>query len=105
MENINLIKKNMFKTMLISYVLRPLIIPIFMVLQSDTIVTQIGSWKTKVEAVLDAAMAICVIGGGFIIFMQYMQGNDQAQKNFIKLIIGVAIMKLITYLVGMFALV
>jgi hypothetical protein len=75
-----------------------------MMLQSAEIVTQIGSWQTKVKAVLDAAMAICVIGGGFIIFMQYMQGNDQAQKNFIKLIIGVAIMQLITYLVGMFAL-
>ena len=95
----------MFKTMLISYVLRPLIIPIFMMLQSETIVTQIGNWKTKVEAVLDAAMAICVIGGGFIIFMQYMQGNDQAQKNFIKLIIGLAIMGLISFVTEMFIVV
>jgi hypothetical protein len=50
-------------------------------------------------------MAICVIGGGFIIFMQYMQGNDQAQKNFIKLIIGLAIMGLISLVTEMFIVV
>ena len=101
----------MFKTMLISYVLRPLIIPIFMVLQvaadaKTTLLTnKIGGWGQQVTYVLNSAVAICTIGGGFIIFMQYMQGNDQAQKNFIKLIIGVGIMKLITYVVGMFAIV
>ena len=66
---------------------------------------KIAGWGQEITFVLNSAVAICTIGGGFIIFMQYMQGNDQAQKNFIKLIIGVAIMKLITYLVGMFALV
>jgi len=104
MENINLIKKNMFKTMLISYVLRPVLIPIFMMLTEDDITTAIKLWGGRIKGVLDAAMAVCVIGGGFIIFMQYMQGNDQAQKNFIKLIIGVAIMQLISFVMGVFAL-
>jgi hypothetical protein len=73
--------------------------------EKTTLLTnKIGKWGQQVTFVLNSAVAICTIGGGFIIFMQYMQGNDQAQKNFIKLIIGVAIMQLITYLVGMFAL-
>ena len=72
--------------------------------KTTLLTNKIGGWGQQVTFVLNSAVAICTIGGGFIIFMQYMQGNDQAQKNFIKLIIGVGIMKLITYVVGMFAI-
>lgn len=98
----------MFKTMLISYVLRPLIIPIFMMLQDKKtleLTNKIAGWGQEITFVLNSAVAICTIGGGFIIFMQYMQGNDQAQKNFIKLIIGLAIMGLISYVTEMFIVV
>jgi uncharacterized YccA/Bax inhibitor family protein len=47
-------------------------------------------------------VAIFAIVGGFLVFFQYMQGNDQAQKNFIKFIIGLAIMGLINVLVTFF---
>ena len=100
----------MFKTMLMSFMLRALKITIFIIdaAPSDNttiIVSTVKAWGEQIKLVLNSVVAVCVIGGGFLIFMQYMQGNDQAQKNFIKLIIGVGIMKLITYVVGMFAIV
>ena len=40
--------------------------------------------------------------GGFLIFIQYMQGNEQAQKNFIRFIIGLAIFGLVALVANMF---
>jgi len=63
---------------------------------------QIADWQTKIRLIVNAIVAIFAIVGGFLVFFQYMQGNDQAQKNFIKFIIGLAIMGLINMLIKFF---
>ena len=68
----------------------------------STVATQIADWQTKIRLIVNAIVAIFAIVGGFLVFFQYMQGNDQAQKNFIKFIIGLAIMGLINMLIKFF---
>ena len=63
---------------------------------------QIIIWKDLIRTIVNSMVAIFAIVGGFLVFFQYMQGNDQAQKNFIKFIIGLAIMGLINMLVTFF---
>ncbi len=63
---------------------------------------KIEEWKEVVQTSLNAGVAVFAIVGGFLIFIQYMQGNDQAQKNFIKFVIGLAIFALIDLIVGVF---
>ena len=63
---------------------------------------QITAWQTKIRLIVNTIVAIFAIVGGFLVFFQYMQGNDQAQKNFIKFIIGLAIMGLINVLIKFF---
>lgn len=52
---------------------------------------KIEEWGTTIDQVLKAAVAIFAVVGSFLIFIQYMQGNEQAQKNLIRFIIGLAI--------------
>jgi len=53
--------------------------------------SKITEWGEIVKTALNAVVVIFAVVGGFIIFLQYMQGNEQAQKNFIKFVIGLAI--------------
>ena len=63
---------------------------------------QLLSWKKTIGKSLNVAVAVFALGGGFIIFLQYMQGNDQAQKNFVKFAIGLGIFALIDAIVQIF---
>jgi|GEM_PF-2715392 len=63
---------------------------------------QINYWGTTIKTTLDAAVAVFAIVGGFIIFIQYMQGNEQAQKNFIKFVIGLSIFALAEGILAVF---
>lgn len=62
---------------------------------SSEITSQIDKWKEDVKTILDAAVAAFTIAGGFIVFLQYMQGSEQAQRNFIRFLSGLAIFGLI----------
>ena len=67
-----------------------------------TIETQLSSWGGTIRTILNVITAIFAIVGGFLVFFQYMQGNDQAQKNFIKFVIGLAIVGLVNLIVSFF---
>ncbi len=69
---------------------------------STAAISAIGSWQVAIKDIFNAAVAVFGIVGGFIIFVQYMQGNEQAQKNFIKFVIGLAIFGIISYIVQVF---
>jgi hypothetical protein len=56
--------------------------------------TNISAWKTSIAVILHSVVAVFASVGGFLIFCQYMQANDQAQKNFIKFLTGLAIIGL-----------
>lgn len=67
-----------------------------------TIDGQLTVWGGTIRTILNVVTAIFAIVGGFLVFFQYMQGNDQAQKNFIKFIIGLAIVGLVNLIVTFF---
>ena len=69
---------------------------------TGTIDTQIQGWASGIQNILKIVVGLFAIIGGFLIFLQYMQGNDQAQKNFIKFIIGLAIFGLVRLIAGFF---
>jgi hypothetical protein len=69
---------------------------------SANLVEKIDNWGQEITTVLNAVVGIFSIVGGFIIFIQYMQGNEQAQKNFIRFIIGLAIFGLVTLIANLF---
>ena len=73
-----------------------------LIISDDTVIKKIIEWKDLIRTIVNSMVAIFAIVGGFLVFFQYMQGNDQAQKNFIKFIIGLAIMGLINMLVTFF---
>ncbi|WP_299604008.1 hypothetical protein [uncultured Aquimarina sp.] len=75
------------------------IAPVF---AQDTVEGQIAEWSTSIRAILNAAVGIFSIGGGFLIFIQYMQGNEQAQKNFVRFIMGLAIFGLVALIANIF---
>ena len=64
--------------------------------------TNISVWKTSITEVLYGIVAVFASVGGFLIFCQYMQANDQAQKNFIKFLTGLAIIGLAELIVTFF---
>ena len=69
---------------------------------ASNINNKINEWGKDVKTVLNAVVGIFSIVGGFLIFIQYMQGNEQAQKNFIRFIIGLAIFGLIAFIANIF---
>lgn len=75
---------------------------LFLPLQTTTIDSQLTTWGETIRTILNVTTAIFAIVGGFLVFFQYMQGNDQAQKNFIKFIIGLAIVGLVNLIVTFF---
>ncbi|WP_271781975.1 hypothetical protein [Aquimarina algiphila] len=64
--------------------------------------TKLTEWGDQIKTILNAVVGIFSIGGGFLIFIQYMQGNEQAQKNFIRFIIGLAIFGLVALIANIF---
>lgn len=91
----------MFEIIVMTNLLDMILIP-FSIADTTDLVEQIQEWGTELKTVLNATVALFGIVGGFIVFLQYMQGNDQAQKNFIKFMIGLAIMGLISLITGFF---
>jgi hypothetical protein len=75
---------------------------IFLFQAAQGIDTQLLEWGKSIKSILNIVTAIFAIVGGFLVFFQYMQGNDQAQKNFIKFIIGLAIVGLVNVIVTFF---
>lgn len=70
--------------------------------QATDVENQLGIWGDSIKTILNAVVGIFSIGGGFLIFIQYMQGNEQAQKNFIRFIIGLAIFGLVALIANIF---
>lgn len=75
---------------------------IFLLFQDTAVADQLEDWGETIRTILNVVTAIFAIVGGFLVFFQYMQGNDQAQKNFIKFVIGLAIVGLVNLIVGFF---
>ncbi|WP_166923447.1 hypothetical protein [Flavobacterium poyangense] len=71
-------------------------------LYQATIDSQLITWGASIRKIINVVTAIFAIVGGFLVFFQYMQGNDQAQKNFIKFIIGLGIVGLVNVIVTFF---
>lgn len=69
---------------------------------TGTIETKITGWTTTLKTSLNAGVAAFAIVGAFLIFIQYMQGNEQAQKNFVRFVIGLAIFGLVDVITHVF---
>ena len=70
--------------------------------QAFAIDDKISGWANNVDTALNLAVGVFAVVGAFLIFIQYMQGNEQAQKNLIRFIIGLAIFGLSAQLVTLF---
>jgi len=70
--------------------------------QETNIITKMNSWKSTLKTVLNVGVAVFALVGGFLIFIQYMQGNESAQKNFIRFVIGLAIFGLVDLVAQVF---
>ncbi|MEM9001362.1 MAG: hypothetical protein AAGB24_13950 [Bacteroidota bacterium] len=77
--------KSNYKTIIFSMMMLLVSSPIF------AVDAQITTWGDIVKTSLDAAVAVFAVVGGFLIFIQYMQGNEQAQKNLIRFVIGLGV--------------
>lgn len=64
--------------------------------------TKITNWGTSITDALNAAVAVFALVGGFLVFLQYMQGNESAQKNLIRFVIGLAVFGLAVLIAGVF---
>jgi len=76
--------------------------PLLIQQQQQTIDQQLTDWSNEIQTILNVVTGLFAIVGGFLIFFQYMQGNDQAQKNFIKFVIGLAIFGLVNLIASFF---
>lgn len=70
--------------------------------QGGDIDSQLQIWGEQIQTTLNIVVGIFAIVGGFIVFIQYMQGNEQAQRNFIRFVIGLAIFGLVTLIANVF---
>ena len=70
--------------------------------QPPRFLDKLAAWKATVKSSLDAAVLVFAIVGAFLIFVQYMQGNEQAQKNLIRFVIGLAVFGLATLIAQTF---
>lgn len=68
----------------------------------DTVTGKLEDWGNEIKAILNTVVGIFAFVGGFLIFIQYMQGNEQAQKNFIRFVIGLAIFGLVALVANIF---
>lgn len=92
----NAVSKSNLRKIMLSSLLMMVALPIF------AVTGKITGWKTDVKTALDAAVLIFAIVGAFLIFVQYMQGNEQAQKNLIRYVIGLAVFGLAELMVVVF---
>lgn len=67
-----------------------------------TIDAKIAGWTTTLKTSLNAGVGAFAVVGAFLIFVQYMQGNEQAQKNFVRFVIGLAIFGLVDVIANVF---
>ncbi|SIR72164.1 MULTISPECIES: hypothetical protein [unclassified Chryseobacterium] len=67
-----------------------------------TIETKITGWTAILKTSLNAGVTAFAIVGAFLIFIQYMQGSEQAQKNFIRFVIGLGIFGLVDVITHVF---
>jgi cytochrome bd-type quinol oxidase subunit 2 len=74
----------------------------FLQAQQGDITNKLTEWSGIITSVLNSAVGIFALVGGFLIFIQYMQGNQDAQKNFIRFVIGLAIFGLVTLIANVF---
>lgn len=70
--------------------------------QTSDITGKLTTWGDDIKLILNMVVGIFAFVGGFLIFIQYMQGNEQAQKNFIRFIIGLSIFGLVAFIAQMF---
>ena len=70
--------------------------------QTSDVTNKLSEWGDDIKLILNMIVGIFAFVGGFLIFIQYMQGNEQAQKNFIRFIIGLAIFGLVALVANMF---
>ncbi len=70
--------------------------------QTSEVETKLATWGEDIKTILNAIVGIFSFAGGFLIFVQYMQGNEQAQRNFIRFIIGLAIFGLVALIANIF---
>ncbi len=63
---------------------------------------QIQQWHIDVMHVLDSVVTFFGMIAAFLILTQYVQGSDQASKNFVKFVVGLAIYSVVEDIVGMF---
>lgn len=68
----------------------------------SAITAKISGWQATLKTALNAGVAAFAVVGAFLIFIQYMQGNEQAQKNFIRFVIGLAIFGLVDVIANVF---
>ena len=94
--NTAVVSKNKLRTVVLSTLMMLATMPIF------AVAGKIGGWQADIKTALDAAVLVFAIVGAFLIFVQYMQGNEQAQKNLIRYVIGLAIFGLAELMVVVF---
>ncbi len=70
---------------------------------SGAVSGQITTWAGEVDLVMTALVGIYSVVGAFLVFVQYMQGSEQAQKNLIKFVIGLAVFGIAKVLSTFFA--
>ncbi|MEJ5049353.1 hypothetical protein WH221_05905 [Chryseobacterium culicis] len=94
MKNLKFMRRNLIA----------LLLPISSLLysQTATIDVKIKGWTETLKTSLNAGVAAFAIVGAFLIFVQYMQGNEQAQKNFVRFVIGLAIFGLVDVITHVF---
>ncbi len=79
-----------------------LLLPMSSLLYSQDIKAKIDGWTATLKTSLNAGVAAFAVVGAFLIFVQYMQGNEQAQKNFVRFVIGLAIFGLVDVITHVF---
>jgi len=75
----------------------------FLGICAPMIVRNITNWEAQVRDAFDASTVIFGFLGTFYVFVQYMQGNPDAQKNLVKVCIGLALYTItVNYLAQVF---
>jgi len=66
------------------------------------IAAQVNTYVLEVKTIMIAVVSLYVIIGGFLVFSQYAQGNQEAQKNLIKFVVGLVVLGLTNLFVTTF---
>ncbi len=76
---------------------------LFFSVPSFALDAKLTTWAGNVDTALTIIVGIYAVVGGFLVFVQYMQGNQEAQKNLVKFIIGLAVFGVAKLLATTFA--